>query len=198
MARIPIDDDEANPAQDGGDDQPDGKMAEVDDQNVEEAQPQRQQPGQPVDVQKLQEERDRLYDRLARSTAEFRNTQRRLEQEKEQAVQYANSSLLKSLLPVIDNFERALAVDPQKTDLQTVLKGMQIVHDQMIKVLEQQHVEQVAPEPGTPFDPNHHQALMQQDSDEYDQPTVTQMFQKGYTLHGRTLRPAGVAVSKSK
>jgi molecular chaperone GrpE len=150
------------------------------------------------DLQRLQEERDDLYERLARTAADFKNSQRRLEQDKQQAVQYANTQLIKNILPVIDNFERALGVDPQKTDLQSVLKGMQIVHDQLIKVLRQQHVEEIAPEPGTPFDPTKHEALMQQDNDEYDQPTVTQLLQKGYAIHDRTIRPAGVAVSKGK
>jgi molecular chaperone GrpE len=154
------------------------------------------QPGTPSDLEKLQAERDALFERLARVSAEFRNSQRRLEQEKEQSVQYANSALLKSLLPVLDNLERALSVDPSKTDASSILKGMQIVYDQWLNVLKQQKVEPIAPEPGTPFDPSQHEALLQQDS-EYTGPTVTQLLQKGYALHGRTLRPAQVAVSRS-
>ena len=147
------------------------------------------------DVERLQAERDELFERLARVSAEFRNSQRRLEQEKEQAVAYANSSLLKSLLPIVDNLERALAVDTAKTDVTQLLKGMQIVHDQWMNVLKLQHVEQIAPETGTPFNPEQHEALMRQPGDAYSEPTVTQLFQKGYTYRGRTLRPAGVAVS---
>ena len=157
-----------------------------------------QNPPTIADFNKLQEERDQLYDRFVRATADYKNSQRRIEQEKEQAVQYGNSQLIKSILPVIDNFERALAVDLTKTDAAKLQHGMQIVHDQLMKVLKQQHVEEIAPEPGTVFDPNHHEALMQQPSDEYDQPTVTQLLQKGYMLHDRTLRPAGVAVSQPK
>lgn len=145
---------------------------------------------------RLQAERDDLFQRLARATAEFKNAQRRLQSDKEQAVQYANSSLIKSLLPVIDNFERALQQDPAKVDAATILKGMQIVHDQWLNVLRQQQVEEIAPEPGTPFDPNHHEALMQQPSDQYNEPAVTQLLTKGYMHHGRVLRPAQVAVSK--
>jgi molecular chaperone GrpE len=148
------------------------------------------------ELQRLRAERDSLFDRLARTTADFRNTQKRLEQEMDQRVQYANSSLIKSLLPVIDNFERALSVDPAKADSASILKGMQIVHDQWMNVLGQQQVQEIAPQPGTPFDPNLHQALMQQDA-VYPVPTVVQLLQKGYALHGRTLRPAQVAVSKS-
>src|SRR6266480_7764944 len=80
-----------------------------------------------ADLQKLQEERDRLFQQLARVTADFRNTQRRLEQDKAQSIQYANSHLIKSILPILDNFERALEMDVTKTDPATLKKGMQIV-----------------------------------------------------------------------
>lgn len=146
----------------------------------------------------LQQERDSLFERLARATAEFQNARRRLEADKEQAVAYANGALIKTLLPVIDNFERARSVDPAKADVATILKGMQIVHDQWMTVLKSQFVETIAPEPGTPFDPARMEALMHQPSDEYPPNTVTQLLASGYALHGRTLRPAQVAVSKSE
>jgi len=146
----------------------------------------------------LQQERDGLFDRLARTTAEFQNARRRLETDKEQAVAFANSALIKSLLPVIDNFERALAVDLSKTDAATILKGMQIVHDQWMTVLKNQYVEAIAPEPGTPFDPSTMEAIMHQPSDKFDPNSVTQLLQRGYALHGRTLRPAQVAVTKTE
>lgn len=168
---------------------------EIDSPQVDEASEAGAQQGGNDALAKLQAERDELFERLARVTAEFRNSQRRLEQEKDQAVAYANSSLLKSLLPVIDNLERALAVDVSKTDVTQLLKGMQIVLDQWLNVLKTQQVEPIAPQKGTPFDPNLHEALMQQPSAEYAEPTVTQLLQKGYTHKGRTIRPAGVAVS---
>ncbi len=146
----------------------------------------------------LQSERNDLYQKLARAQAEFQNARKRLDADKEQAVQFANSSLIKSLLPVIDNFERALAVDPAKSDVQSLLKGMQIVHDQWLSVLGQQSVQPLAPKAGDSFDPNTMQALMQQPTDQYPENHVTQLLQKGYALHGRTLRPAQVAVSKGR
>jgi molecular chaperone GrpE len=149
------------------------------------------------DVLKLQAERNDLYNKLARAQAEFQNSRRRLEADKEQAVQYANSSLIKSLLPVIDNFERALSADTGKGDISSLLKGMQIVHDQWLAELAKQTVEVLAPKKGDAFDPNTMQALMQQPSD-LPENQVTQLLQKGYTMHGRTLRPAQVAVSKGK
>ena len=178
----------------------------IDDENVDSAEAQGEAgggAGAPTsgaaagDVARLQAERDNLFERLARVSADFQNTRKRLEADMDQRVQYANSSLIKGVLPVIDNFERALAVDPSKADAATILKGLQIVHDQLIKVLRDQKVEEIAPQPGEPFDPTRHEALMQQDAPQYREPAVTQLMQKGYALHGRTLRPAGVAVSRA-
>ncbi|MGA2585048.1 MAG: nucleotide exchange factor GrpE [Tepidisphaeraceae bacterium] len=150
------------------------------------------------DLHALKNERASLFDRLARATADFQNARRRLEADKEQAVAFANASLIRSLLPVIDNFERALAADSAKADPATILKGMQIVHDQWLSVLKSQFVEDIAPKPGDAFDPSTMEAIMHQDSDEFPPGSVTQLLQKGYSLHGRTLRPAQVAVSKSE
>ena len=176
MSRVPINDNEDN-------------FADSDVENPE-------QDESASDFEKLKAERDSLYDRLARATADFKNTQRRLESDFEQRAQYSNSGLIKSVLPVIDNFERALAVDPANADGQSILKGMQIVHDQLLTVLRQQQVEEIAPKAGDPFDPVLHQALLHQDA-VYAVPTVVQLLQKGYSLHGRVLRPAQVAVSKT-
>ena len=148
------------------------------------------------DLTRLQAERNDLYNKLARAQAEFQNARKRLESDKEQSVQFANSSLIKSLLPVIDNFERAIAQDPAKIDVSSLIKGMQIVHDQWLAVLGQQSVAPIAPSPGDPFDPATMQALMQQPTDKYPPNHVTQLLQKGYAMQGRTLRPAQVAVSK--
>ena len=155
--------------------------------------------GEQTDVAKIKAERDSLFERLARATAEFKNSQKRLETEFDQRMQYANSSLIRSLLPVIDNFERALQQDPGKVDAAAILKGMQIVHDQLMSVLKQQKVEEIAPKPGEPFDPSRHEALMQQDAPQYagKGQTVVQLLQKGYSLGDRVLRPAQVAVSRS-
>ena len=197
MTRIPIDDeneqrqdgDEAHAAQTPGDDDPAVAQGGGGSSGAATA----------GDMQKLQAERDDLYHRLARATADFKNTQKRIQSEADQRVQYANQSLIKSLLPVIDNFERALAQDASKVDAATILKGMQIVHDQWLNVLKQQQVNEIAPKPGEPFDPAHHEALMQQDAPQYAGKghAVVQLLQKGYALGDRVLRPAQVAVSRS-
>jgi molecular chaperone GrpE len=179
MTRIPIDDDQPNESDAPG----------AEDQPVEET-------VESNEMLKLRSERDQLFERLARVTAEYKNSQKRMEAEYDSRIQYANSSLIKAILPTIDNFERALGQDASKVDAATILKGMQIVHDQLLAVLKAQKVEEIAPQPGEAFDPTRHEALMHQASDEYPESAVTQLLEKGYTVHGRTLRPAKVAVSK--
>jgi len=192
MSRIPINDNSPEEQQEN-----DAAAAE---QAEELFQPDPEAPSDPDDeVARLKAERDDFYNRLARTTADFKNTQRRLQDEFDQRVRYANQSLIRDLLPVIDNFERALAVDPEKVDAANILKGLTLVHDQWLSVLKQSKVEEIAPQPGEPFDPTRHEALMQQDAPQYagQGTTVVLLLQKGYSLHGRTLRPAQVAVSKS-
>ena len=189
MTRIPIDDDEQQPQ--------DEAAAAARAQEGELEEPVRQAGGgdAPADFDRVKAERDMLYEKLARAQADYQNSRKRLEAEADQRFRYANANLIKSLLPVIDNFERALAQDPSKTDAATLLKGMQIVHDQWLNVLKQQQVQEIAPQPGEAFDPTRHEALMQQPSD-FDEGHVVQLLQKGYALHDRTLRPAQVSVSK--
>ena len=194
MTRIPIDDDEER--------QDDDEAAASD--QVLEGEPATQgatgsAAADANEFERIRAERDMLFEKLARAQADFTNSRRRLQQESDQRAQYANASLIKSLLPVIDNFERALAQDPSKTDAATLLKGMQIVHDQWLNVLKQQQVEEIAPQPGEAFDPTRHEALMQQDAPQYagKGQTVVQVLQKGYALGERVLRPAQVAVSRS-
>jgi len=183
MTRIPIDDDQ----------QPQDEQS-AQEQILE---------GEPVpggdgnEVERLRAENKMLFEKLARAQADFQNSRKRLQAESDQRAQYANADLIRSLLPVIDNFERALAQDPAKSDAATILRGMQIVHDQWLNVLKQQEVQEIAPQPGEAFDPTKHQAIMQQPSD-FPDGTVVQTLQKGYALHGQKLRPAQVAVSKPK
>jgi len=148
------------------------------------------------ELEECRRERDQLFQRLARIQADFQNSRRRLEADIEQRLQFANAQLIKSMFPVIDNLERALSVDESKTDVKAMRKGMQITLDQWAKALASQSVTVIAPAAGTPFDPTIHEAILEQPSDQYREPTVVQLLQKGYQLHGRTLRPAQVAVSK--
>ena len=179
MTRIPIDDEQPQDADQSLEGEPNDAA------------------GEGNELDKVRAERDMLYEKLARAQADFQNSRRRLQTDADQRLQYANATLIKSLLPVIDNFERALAQDPEKSDPRTILKGMQIIHDQWLNVLKQQMVEEIVPQPGEPFDPNRHEALMHQPSPHEDG-TVVQTLQKGYALQDRILRPAQVSVSKQQ
>ena len=182
MTRIPIDDDQEPQ------DEPSAQEQFLEGEPAEGG-------GDSNELEKLRAENKMLFEKLARAQADFQNSRKRLEADKKQSVDYANADLIRSLLPVIDNFERALAQDPSKSDAATILRGMQIVHDQWLNVLKQQQVQEIAPQPGDAFDPTQHQAIMQQPSD-LPEGSVTQTLQKGYALHDQRLRPAQVAVSK--
>jgi molecular chaperone GrpE len=149
-----------------------------------------------ADYEKIKAERDMLFERLARAQADFQNSRKRLEAEADQRLHYANAQLIKNLLPTIDNLERAMAVDVANADAKSIVGGLKVLFDQLIKVLTAAHVEVIAPNAGDAFDPTRHEALIQQDSD-YPPNHVTQLLQKGYALRERTLRPAQVAVSKA-
>jgi molecular chaperone GrpE len=150
-----------------------------------------------AELEALRAEKTAVYEKLARVQADFTNARKRLETDAEQRLAYANQSLIESLLPVIDNFERALAQDPAKVDAATMLKGVALVSEQLKGLVGKYSVEAVEPKPGDDFDPNLHQAIMQQESD-LPEGKVTMLLQKGYTMKGRVVRAAQVAVSKAK
>ncbi len=143
----------------------------------------------------IRKERDELFERLARTTAEFKNSQRRLEADRDQALGFANERLLKSLLPVVDNFDRAMAHDGTTADAASLLKGLEMVHEELLKVLKKYELDVIAPSVGDDFDAAKHEALVQQESN-LPAGRITLVIAKGYSLKGRILRPAQVALSK--
>ena len=150
------------------------------------------------EVEALRAEKTAAYEKLARVQADFTNSRNRLEAEWKTRFDFANQSLLEQLLPVVDNFDRALGQDPAKVDAATFHKGLSLVDEQLKAVLVKYGVEDVAPKPGDDFDPTLHQAIMQQESVEHAEGKVTMCFQKGYTLKGRLMRAAQVAVAKGQ
>lgn len=149
-------------------------------------------------VEALRAEKNAVYEKLARVQADFTNSRNRLEAEAKQRLEFANQTLIEQLLPVVDNFDRALAQDPAKVDAATFQKGLTLVDEQLKGVLKKFGVEDVAPKPGDDFDPATHQAIMQQESAEHTEGKVTMLLQKGYTLKGRVMRAAQVAVAKGQ
>lgn len=141
---------------------------------------------------------DEYYDRLLRTSAEFDNYKKRTTREMRDVVRYANEKLLKELLSVVDNLERAITSAQQdNAEDDALLEGVRLTLNEIEKILERHNVQPVKAL-GEPFDPNFHQAMMQEESEDQPVNTVTQEMQKGYVLYDRLLRPAMVVVSKAK
>jgi len=137
-----------------------------------------------------EEELAAMTDRYQRMLAEYANYKRRTEQEKLQIGAYTKAELLTELLVSIDNMEKAIAA-PAGEDYKT---GVDMVLRQFMDALHKLGLEEVGAE-GEPFDPNIHNAVMREDADGIDEETVTAVFQKGYKLGDRVLRPAMVKVA---
>lgn len=136
------------------------------------------------------------YDKMLRAAAEHENHKKRMQREAEEFRKFANESLIKAMLPVVDNLERAIesaGADPSKE--KAIVEGVKMTLSGIYKVFEQFNLKSLESE-GKPFDPNFHQAVMQQETAEYPENTVLKEMQKGYILHDRLIRPAMVIVSK--
>jgi molecular chaperone GrpE len=146
-------------------------------------------------LEEKEKEYEELYDRLLRATADFENFKKRSEREKLDRIKFAHEELMKELLPVVDNLERALASSEKTKDNEAIKKGIEIVLDQFLKTLKKFGLIGYA-SIGEKFDPHRHEAVEQVESTEHEANTVIDEFQKGYFLNGRLLRPALVAVTK--
>lgn len=137
----------------------------------------------------LQKELDEANDRLLRITAEYSNYKRRSEKEKQDAYLYAKADTVKELLPMIDNFERALANESE--DYEALKKGVQMIFDSLTASLSKLNVE-VYGEAGDIFDPNLHNAVMHIEDESLKDGEIVDVFQKGYKIGDRIIRPAMV------
>ena len=136
-------------------------------------------------------------DRNLRLMAEFDNYRRRTAKEQLELIETANGKLLEKLSEVQDNFERAFASENKAKDLEAFEKGMQMIYNQFAKILTDAGLEQIDPT-GAEFDPNMHEALMQQPSETVPEGHVATVFQKGYNLKNNILKTAKVIVSSGK
>lgn len=132
-----------------------------------------------------------LHDRLRRSLADFDNARKRFEQQRSDFLQFAAADLVKNLLPVLDDFERALKVE---TADQKYAKGVELIYQRFFDTLKRMGLEPFDSS-GKPFDPNLHQAVDRVQSEEHDDQTVLAEFQRGYNFKGKLLRPAMVKVA---
>jgi molecular chaperone GrpE len=149
-----------------------------------------EEPSVPLDeFEAVSRERDQYLDSLRRLKAEFDNSRKRQERERTRLLESASEKLVQELLPVLDNLDRALESGGD------IRVGVQATRDQLAEVLANEGLLPVASD-GQPFDPNVHEAVMGQPSDEHEEGTVLQTFQRGYLLNGRAIRPAKVVVAK--
>jgi molecular chaperone GrpE len=164
-------------------------------------------PEQIEDLKARAAKADESWDRLLRTTADFDNFKKRAAREKIESAQYASASLIQKLLPVLDNFEMALAAAQTATaarktgvpaddgKLASLQSGVQMVQQQLKNALIETGLEEIEAA-GKPFDPNFHEAISQQESADQPEGTVLQQLRKGYKMKERLLRPATVIVAK--
>ncbi len=146
-------------------------------------------------LEELQNEINTLKDKNMRIAAEMVNTLRRKDEETNRLLKYSNESLITELLPVIDNFERALNVDAISNDVESYQKGMTMIYNSLKNILEKFEVKEIEAI-DKEFDPSYHQAVMQEEKEGTKENIVIEVLQKGYTYKDKVIRPAMVKVSK--
>jgi molecular chaperone GrpE len=141
------------------------------------------------ELEAVRGERDEYLDNMRRMKAELENSRARLEREHARSVELASERLVKELLPILDNLERALEADGD------IREGVEATRDQLVDILTREGLNPISSE-GQSFDPAVHEALMSKPSNEHEEDTVIQTLERGYVLNGKPIRPAKVVVSK--
>ena len=140
---------------------------------------------------------EELKDRLVRNAADTENYKKRLQRDKEEAVRYANTALVKDLIGPMDDFSRALDAAEQSSNFEAIKEGVRMIEDRLYTTLKNNWGLEVIDKSDVPFDPEEHEACLMEEVDGLDEDTVTMMLQKGYKLNGRVIRPAKVKVGRS-
>src|SRR5271155_701434 len=135
----------------------------------------------------LLEEKNDLLDRLLRRQAEFDNFRRRAERERADVLEYANTETVRSIVPILDDFERALKVEC--TGNKEYVRGMELIHQRLSDTLKKLGVEPISAK-GLKFDPHMHHAVEMSETDDVEDHTILEEYQRGYNFRGRLLRPA--------
>lgn len=168
----------------------DEAIEETSDENViEEIDPKDQK------INELQQLADENEEKYLRLYAEFENYKRRIQKENEINKTYQAQRVLTDILPAIDNIERALQIEGDDETFKSLQKGVQMVHESLINALKDNGLEVIKTE-GEAFDPNIHQAVVQDDNPDFESGEITQELQKGYKLKDRVLRPSMVKVNQ--
>jgi len=142
-----------------------------------------------VELEETRRERDEYVDALRRLKAEFENSRKRQERERSRLLETASEKLVVELLPVLDNLDRALEAEGD------IREGVRATREQLADALGKEGLLPVASD-GQPFDPNVHEAVMGQPSEEHEEGTILQTFQRGYLLNGKPIRAAKVVVAR--
>jgi len=151
----------------------------------------------------LQKEKDEVFEKLQRVSADYANFQKRVPKQISDAIAYEKETIIRTFLPALDNFEHTLQSfnliqdknSHSADDVKVFVEGIQIIYGQMLDILKSHGVEQIKAL-GEKFDPNMHEAMMQKAEPEQRDNVVLEEFQKGYTLNGRVVRPSKVIVNK--
>lgn len=146
-------------------------------------------------TENLQKEKDELFAKLQRVSADYDNFQKRTARQIVDTIGYEKEKIIKTILPALDNFEHTLQNAHSVENADALLKGIKIIYDQMLDILKLHNVEQIKAL-GEVFNPALHEAMMQKNEPEQEENIVLEEFQKGYTLNGRVIRPAKVIVNK--
>ena len=149
------------------------------------------------ELEKRDKETEELKDRLLRNQAELENYRKRMQKDKAELVKFAVEGLVGDLLPVMDDFDRAIEAGDSSSDPQALQEGIKLIFNQLQAVLSKVGVEGVSAV-GEEFDPTKHEAVRMIESHEHEDSIVLEEMRKGYTLNNRILRPSMVAVSKKK
>ena len=147
------------------------------------------------EVEELKAEYEAQHDRMLRTVAEYENSRKRAEREKEEFRKYALEEVVKDLIPVIDSIERAIESTNESEDFKSLSEGVQLIHKQFLDSMERRGVTPIEAV-GAPFDPTQHEAIMHIESDDVAANCVIEDFQRGYMLNDRVIRPSMVSVSK--
>ena len=146
-------------------------------------------------IENLKKEKDELFEKLQRVSADYANYQKRAPKQIADTVAYEKEMIIKSMLPALDNFEHTLQNSKSVENIDALIQGIRIIYDQMLDILKSHGVEPIKAL-GETFDPALHEAMMQKTEPEKENNIVLQEFQKGYKLNGRVIRPVKVIVNK--
>ena len=142
-------------------------------------------------------ESEKQHDQMLRTIAEFDNSRKRAEREKEESLKYALESFVKELIPTIDSIERAIQSTKESQDVDALAEGVKMIYQGLLSALEKRGVTPIEAV-NEPFDPMQHEAVIHVESEDVPENNVIEEWQKGYMLHNRVIRPSMVSVSKGK